>query len=134
MATVQKMSYFVASINDEPGALLKIMQELRSLNIGLSGLWGFGTHDEKAQLFVIAKDSERLNRLWQEKGLISKEGSGFFVRGEDRTGALIDSLERLVKADINIHAIDAIAIDGLYGSFIWVNPEDVEKATNALGL
>ncbi len=134
MATVQRMSYFVTSINDEPGALLKIMKDLKNKSIGLSGLWGFGTEENKAQFFVIAKDSVLLRKFWNDIGLISEEGSGFFVRGEDRTGALIESLEKLVRVGINIRAIDALAIDGLYGSFIWVGPNDVEKAARALGV
>ncbi len=134
MAKVYRLTYFVANIEDEPGTLLKIMLKLRDKNIGLSGLWGFGTRDGKGQLFVIAKDSEVLKDAWEEAGLIAKEGTGFFVSGEDRTGALIESLERLVEVGINIHSIDAIAVGAVFGSFIWVDASDVEKAAAALGI
>lgn len=133
MATIDKIPFFIANVKDEPGTLLKIMYDLKARNLSLSGLWGFGTNEGKAQLFVVAKDSEVLRKAWNNIGLYAEEGTGFFVRGEDRIGALIDCLERLVKANINIHAIDAIAIEGLFGSFIWVEACDVEKAAIALG-
>jgi hypothetical protein len=83
---------------------------------------------------VIAKDSEVLREAWKDAGLLAEEGTGFFISGEDRTGALIESLERLVEVGINIHSIDAIAVDAVFGSFIWVDAADVEKAATALGI
>lgn len=134
MAKVYKLSYFVANIKDEPGTLLKIMLDLRDKNVGLSGLWGFGARDGEGQLFVIAKDSAVLKEAWEDAGLLAEEGTGFFVTGQDRTGALIESLEHLVEAGINIHSIDAIAVGAVFGSFIWVDASDVEKASAALGV
>ena len=134
MAKVYKLSYFVANIKDEPGALLKIMVGFRDKNIGLSGLWGFGSKDGEGQLFVIAKDSEVLREAWKDAGLRAEEGTGFFISGEDRTGALIESLERLVEVGINIHSIDAITVGAVFGSFIWVDASDIEKASVALGI
>jgi hypothetical protein len=134
MAKVYKLTYFVANIEDEPGTLLKIMLGFRDKNINLSGLWGFGAKDGKGQLFVIAKDSEVLREAWKDAGLLAEEGTGFFVSGQDRTGALIESLECLVEAGINIHAIDAIALGAVFGSFIWVDASEVERAAIALGV
>ena len=134
MAKVYRLTYFVANIKDEPGTLLKIMLDLRDKNIGLSGLWGFETRDGEGRLFVIAKDSEVLKEAWTDAGLLAEEGTGFFVSGQDRTGALIESLERLVEAGINIHAIDAIAVGAVFGSFIWVDASEVDRAAVALGV
>jgi hypothetical protein len=134
MARVYKLTYFVANVKDEPGTLLKIMLELRDKNIGLSGLWGFGAKDGEGQLFLIARDSEVLREAWKDAGLLAEEGTGFFVSGQDRTGALIESLERLVEAGINIHAIDAIAVGAVFGSFIWVDASEVDRAAVALGI
>ncbi len=134
MAKVYKLSYFVANIKDKPGTLLKIMLGFRDRNIGLSGLWGFGSKDGDGQLFVIAKDSEVLREAWKDAGLLAEEGTGFFISGEDRTGALIESLEKLVEVGINIHSIDAIAVGAVFGSFIWVDASDIEKAAAALGV
>lgn len=134
MASVSKLRYFVAKIKDEPGALLKVMVDLKARDIGLSGLWGFNTQGNKGELYVIAKDSEALRKIWEKEGMLVKEGMGFFISGPDRTGALVECLESLVKWGINIRAIDAIAIGSVFGSFIWVEDRDIEKASTALCL
>jgi hypothetical protein len=134
MASITRLPYFVANIKDEPGALLKIMVDLKKRDICLSGLWGFASKDNKGELFVVARDSDTLKAAWKESGLFAKEGVGFFISGPDRTGALIETLESLVKWGINIRAIDAIAVGSVFGSFLWVDDEDVERAASALGL
>lgn len=133
MATIERVAYFMAHLEDKPGALLKVMQELKAKNITLAGLWGFGTGEGRAQLFVVSKNPDKLRDAWKASGLLAEEGTGFFVKGTDRTGALIKTLEALSKAGINIHAIDAVAVGGRYGSFIWVDASNVEKAAEALG-
>ena len=134
MGKVERVTYFMANLDDKPGELLKIMQELKAKNVNLSGLWGFGTEPGKAQLFVVAKNPDKLRNLWKASGLLAEEGTGFFVKGADRTGALLKTLEALAGAGVNIRAIDAIAVDGHFGSFVWVNAADVPKAAKALSL
>jgi hypothetical protein len=134
MAKVNRVTYFMANLEDKPGELLKVMQDLKGRKIGLKGLWGFGTHSGKAQLFVVAKKVEELRKFWQESGLMAEEGTGFFIRGDDKTGAMIESLQALAEGGLNIHAVDAIATKGRYASFVWVQREDVEKAAEALGV
>ena len=133
MPKVKRVTYFMADLEDKPGSLLKIMQDLKAKNIGLAGLWGFGTREGKAKLYVMPKDTEELRNSWEAAGLLSGEGIGFFITGEDRTGALNESLEALSKAGINIDAIDAVAVDWQFGSFARVDPADIEKAASALG-
>lgn len=133
MAKVRRVTYFMANLEDKTGELLKIMQGLKDKKIGVKGLWGFGTHSGKAQLFVIARKVERLRKCWQKSGLLAEEGTGFLIRGDDKTGAMIESLQALADSGVNIHAVDAIAAKGGYVSFVWVRPEDVEKAAEALG-
>lgn len=135
MATkVECVRYFMANLEDKPGALLGVMQHLKDKGISLSGLWGFGTQGGQAQLFVVAKDPNKLKRAWKKAGLLAEEGSGFLVKGADRAGALINTLKPLADAGINVHALDAIAVRGQFGSFIWVEPGDVKKAAKVLGV
>jgi hypothetical protein len=123
----------MANLDDKPGELLKVMQNLKDQKIGLKGLWGFGTHSGKAQLFVVPRKEKKLRSFWQESGLLAEEGTGFLIRGGDEPGALLECLQSLADGGINIHAIDAIAGKGRYASFVWVQREDVEKAAEALG-
>jgi len=134
VAKVKRVTYFMANLEDKPGELLRVMQNLQEKKIGLKGLWGFGTHSGKAQLFVVARKAEKLRSVWQSSGLVAEEGTGFLIKGDDQTGAMIKSLQRLADSGVNIHAVDAIAVKGRYASFLWVQREDVEKAAEALGV
>jgi hypothetical protein len=133
MAKVTRGIYFKAALEDKPGALLKVMQDLKAKNIALSGLWGFGTSQGKAQLYVVSKNPDKLRDAWKASGLLAEEGTGFWIKGADRTGALNKSLEALTGAGVNIGAIHAIAVGDQFGSFLWVTAADARKAAEALG-
>lgn len=131
MALAQRVTFLKANLRDQAGVLFGVMQDLKSRNIALKGLWGFGKRDGDAELYAIPKDPDKLRSAWQSSGLLAEEGTGFFLKGADKTGVLLKSLEAL--ANINIKAITAAAVSGKYGAFIWVDSADVEKAAQALG-
>ncbi|MBI4428746.1 MAG: hypothetical protein HY562_06470 [Ignavibacteriales bacterium] len=133
MATPLRTTYFKANLEDKPGALLAVLKELKAKNLGLSGLWGFSTSEGKAELYVTAKNPDKIRAAWKSSGILAEEGTGFWVKGTDKTGALLGVLEAIARAGVNIIAIDAVAVSGKFGSFVWVKPEDVERAAKALG-
>ncbi|MBI1808238.1 MAG: hypothetical protein HYR76_14465 [Ignavibacteria bacterium] len=133
MAKAQRVTYFKAHLNDRPGELLNVLKELKAKNVSLSGVWGFATAPGKAELYVVAKNPDKLRKVWQDAGILAEEKTAFMVKGADRTGALLPSLEALSNAGINIVTTDAIAVSGQFGSYIWVNDVDVSKAAEALG-
>ena len=132
MARALKVRYFKANLENKPGALLKITEELKKKNVALTGLWGFATHGGAAELYVVPKNPAKLRNLWSASGMLSEEGSGFWLKGVDRTGALNECLKSLANAGVNVDAIDAIALGGRFGSFVWVAPDAVDKAAEAL--
>lgn len=134
MAIVKRVPYFIADLEDKPGSLLKILQDLKTQNIGLVGLWGFGAQEGKAKLYAVPEDPKELRNAWEASGILAGEGTGFFITGVNRTGALNESLWALANADINIDAIDAIAVSEQFGSFLCVDASNVDKATSALGI
>jgi len=133
MANAQRVTYFKAGLKDQPGALLGIMQDLKSKNISLRSIWGFVKSEGNADLFVIPKDPKKLKSLWTASGLLVEEGTGFFLKGTDKTGALVKTLEVLAKANMNIKAIKGIVVGGKYGVVLWFDAADVEKAAQVLG-
>jgi hypothetical protein len=134
MAKVLRAKFFKINLENKPGALLKVMSELKGKNMGLSGLWGFATRSDKAELYVVPRKPDALREIWTASGLLVDEGTCFWLTGADRTGALVKSLEALASAGINVDSIDASAVGGRFGSFIWVGPADIEKAAAALGV
>ena len=133
MAKPKRMTYFKANLEDKPGALLGILKGLKTKNIGLKGLWGFATSSGRAEVYVVPNDAEKLRTLWKSSGTIVEEGAIFHLGGPDKTGVLLKPLEALAAAGVNLNAAHAIGGSGTFGSFLWVKPEDVEKAAKALG-
>jgi len=134
MARVQRLTYFKTRVEDKPGALLAIMKELKARNIGLSGLWAYGTPSGRADVFVIPRNPDKLRETWKGLAILSEEGTGFFLRGPDKTGVLLKSLEALAMEGVNLVALSAVAIAGNYGSLVWVKPEDTERVAKILGI
>jgi len=133
MAKPQRVTFFKTSLEDKPGTMLATAQRLKSRNLNLSALWGYSTRDGRSDLFVIPKNAEKLRAAWQADGMSIEEGTAFFVKGTDKVGALVKTLEALSQAGVNIIAMNAVAVSGNFGSMLWVAPGDVEKAAAALG-
>jgi len=133
MAKPQRVTILKANIKDQPGTVLGIMKDLKSKNIALKSLWGYGKSEGAADLYAIAKDPDKLRDAWKASGVFAEEGTGFFIKGVDKTGVLLKSLEALAQANVSMKALIAIAVSGKYGSIIWVDAMDVEKAAQVLG-
>jgi hypothetical protein len=132
MAAAKRMTYFKAIVDDKPGALLALAKNLKENNLSLIGMKGVaqGTHGD---VLVIPKDPDKLRITWRAIGNLVEEGNLFFVSGADTTGALIASLESLTNIGVNVVAIEAGAVGGKFGAFLWVAPEDLDRTAEALG-
>ena len=133
MARAQRVAYFQINLEDKAGSLLALAQGLKSKNLGLVGLGTMGAEAGQAGVYLIAKNPDKLRGWLKSSGVTTEEGTGFFLRGADKTGALVKSLEPIAQAGINIVAIDAIAVGGKYGTFFRVPSPDVEKTAKLLG-
>jgi len=133
MAKAQRVKFLKTNLSDQPGVLLKVMQELKDKKVSLKSLWGFSKQGADAELYVIAKDTDKIKNLWTTAGKTVEEGTTFFSKGTDKTGALLKDLQALADANVNIHGIHAIAVGGKYGSLLRIGAADVEKAAQALG-
>jgi hypothetical protein len=134
MAKPQRVTYFKISLEDKAGSLLGIAQDLRSKKIGLIGLGGQDVRPGNAEIHLIARNPDKLRNAWKSSGMNFEEGTGFFVKGADRTGVLVDTLDALAKAGVNIVMSEAMGVGGNYGCFIRVAPADVERAAQALNV
>jgi len=133
MAKVQRVKFLKVNLQDQPGALLGLLQNLKSKNISLKALWGYGKQGAGADLFVIAKETDKIKNAWTGSGMGVEEGTAFFLKGTDTAGALVKSLQALANAKINIKAIHAVAVSGKYRSLVRVDTADEDKAAQALG-
>ena len=133
MAKPQQVTCFHANLQDRPGELFGIMKDLKAKGVNLTAVWGFATSPGNGEVYAVAKNPQKLREAWKALGLAAEEKNAFFIKGTDRTGALLKTLEALSTARVNITAIEAIAVGGQFGSFIWVNDADVGRAAGVLG-
>ncbi len=133
MAKSKLVTYFKTTLEDKPGTLLAVVREMKSKKIGLVALWGYGTQPGQGELYCIPKNPDKYRNAYRSFAPSAEEGSGIFVKGSDKTGALVKTLEAITKEGINITAVHAVAAGGNYGSFIRVAQEDMAKTAKILG-
>jgi len=133
MAKAQRMAYFKITLEDKPGALLAIARDLKAKNTGLVGLKAYESQPGQSTAYLFPKNPDKLRSVLKSLGMTFEEQASFFVKGTDKTGALIKSLEAIAGAGVNIKATDAFAVGGNYGAFFRVASADLEKTAKALG-
>lgn len=132
--TIRKMSYYYVMTDDEPGAGARILSSLRERGVNLIAFHGF-PEGGRAQLDFVPENESQFLDAAREAGLELSEGKAVFcVQGDDRPGACATLLKSLADAGINVTATDAVAAGGgRYGALLWVEPENVDAAAEALG-
>ena len=133
MAKPKVVTYFKTTLEDKPGMVLAVAKEMKSKNLGLLALWAHSAQPGQGELFCIPKNPDKFRSAYKGSGMQMEEGSSLFLKGTDKTGALVKTLETIAKEGVNILAIYAIAAGGNYGSFIRVALTDVERTAKALG-
>ncbi|MCI0529270.1 MAG: hypothetical protein L0Y56_17675 [Nitrospira sp.] len=129
---IQRTQYFSIAVEDKPGELARFARKMKAANVNLSGVWGFGIGQGKAQIFAVPQDEEKFKQAAKAGGLSIKEGTCFRLEGEDKVGALLDTLERVASEGISLHAVDALALEGRFAAYIWAQDKDVEKLGRVL--
>ncbi len=132
--TVRKVTYFAMDVPNKPGEGAKILQVLLDAGVNLLAFTGFPS-GRKTQVDFIPEDVIAFkNAVKKAKIPTRRQKFGFLIQGDDRTGAMMDLVNRLAEKKINITAIDAVSAgSGRYGAILWVGTKDVSKAAKALG-
>jgi hypothetical protein len=130
---IQRVKYYSIGIEDKPGELARFSRKMKEADVNLAGVWGFGTGPGKGQILAIPQDAEKFSQAARSEGWTITEGSCFRLEGEDRVGALQETLDRVAREGINLHAVDALAIRGRFAAYVWAKAEDVERLGKILG-
>src|SRR4029077_11030282 len=132
--TLRKVDYFHTMVANTPGQGAKVMAGLAAAGIALLAFSGFPT-GKRAQLDLIPVDPAVLTLAAKKLGVkLSLRKTGFLVQGDDRVGAMVDVLDKLAAAKINVTAVDAISSGaGRFGAIFGVKPPAVAKAARLLG-
>jgi hypothetical protein len=132
---VRRVEYYDVSIPDKPGEGLKVLSALKNAGVLLLAYHAFPTGGGKAQIDLIAEDSNKLKQAAQGAGFaLTGPKRAFLITGDDRVGAAAEHSKKLADAKINVTSITALgAGSGRYSMILWVAPSDYDKASAALG-
>jgi hypothetical protein len=131
---IRLVDYFYIEVSDRPGEGARALGVLKEAGVHLNAFHAFPA-GRRAQLdFVPSNPAEFKAAAKIAKWKITGPKKAFVVEGEDRTGALVDHLEKLGEAKINVTAISAITAGaGRFGAVLWVTPRNVRRAGTVLG-
>jgi hypothetical protein len=132
--TVQGVEYYYVTIPDAPGEGNRILAALKESGVNLRAFLGFPLGGGQSQIDLVPEDPESLRDAAAQAGVtLSEAKRAFLIQGDDRVGAVADSLAKLGEADVNVTASAAISAgSGSFGMILWVAADDYERAAAAL--
>ena len=133
--TVRGVEYYYVTVPDEPGEGQRILSALKDSGVNLLAFLGFPLGGGRSQIDLVPEEPQQLRDAAAQAGVaLSEAKRAFLVQGDDRVGAVAETLAKLAKANINLTAAAAAgAGSGRYGMIVWVAPADYERAADALG-
>ena len=132
---VFRVEYFAFVLDDRPGTGADLGRRLKDESVNLLALSAFPLAAGKTQIDIIPEHPDQLLKAARKLNLnIGEPKIAFLVQGTDRPGALGEVMNRLSAANVNIRATLGVGAGGnRYAGLLWVNQQDVELASRALG-
>jgi hypothetical protein len=133
--TVRGVDYYYVTVPDAPGEGQRILSALKDSGVNLLAFLGFPLGGGQSQIDLVPEDAESLREAAEQAGVtLSEAKRALLIQGDDRVGAVADTLAKLAQADVNVTAAAATgAGSGRYGMIVWVAPADYERAADVLG-
>lgn len=126
------MADFSVNLPDVPGELSRLTAMLRESSVNLVALWGYGPATGDARFYCVPEQAEQFRAFADSIGLQVHEGKTLYLSGADEGGALVQTLEKIGAAGINLQAIEAVAIRGEFGCFLWADEQNWGALANLL--
>jgi hypothetical protein len=103
--------------------------------VNLLAFLGFPLGGGQSQIDLVPEDPAALREAAKQAGIsLSEARRAFLVQGDDRLGAVADTIAKLANANINVTAVTATAAGSArYGMIVWVAAAQYERAAEALG-
>ncbi len=131
---VRVVDYFYTEAADQPGEAARVLAALRDAGVNLLVFTGF-PQGRRAQLDFVPEDAKVFRAAARTARMkVTGPKKAFLVSGEDRRGAMAETLGQLGAANINVISTQAVCGGGgRFGAILWVAPRDVKRAAKALG-
>ncbi len=133
--SIRGVEYYYLTVSDAPGEGQRILSALRESGVNLLAYLGFPAGGGQSQLDLVPEEPGALKDAAERLGLtLSEAKRAFLVQGDDRVGAVADTVAKLAEASINVTAAAATSAgSGRYGMILWVAADDYDRAAGVLG-
>ena len=109
----------------EPGSLAKVYGAFKEAGVNVIASWGYEMGPNEAQAHFLASDMSKCKTTLTKMGMKPTITDACWIEGDDKMGTYAEVLTKLAKAEINIGATDAFAIDGKFASVLFcAEPSD----------
>jgi hypothetical protein len=136
MQRIERIKYYYTVVPNKAGAGAKVFNELKAQHVNLRAFNGFPLDAQSSQLDLVPTSEVALVAAAQKAGIkLVGPKFAFLISEWEYIGAVAEILSRLEQAGVNVTAMQAIETgEWHYGAILWVNPRDVDKAAQALGI
>jgi hypothetical protein len=133
--SIRGLEYYYVTVPDAPGEGQRILSALQESGVNLLAYLGFPAGGGQSQLDLVPEEPGALKDAAERLGLtLSEAKRAFLVQGDDRVGAVADTVAKLAEASINVTAAAATSAgSGRYGMILWVAADDYDRAAGVLG-
>jgi len=125
------MPDFSIELPDRPGELARLASRFREADVSLLGIWGYGGAG-RARFFCVPERADQFRNFVDSTDLEVCEGTTFFISGVDHGGALVERLDQIAGAGINLQAIEAVRLGDQFGCFLWAHADDWGRIAEVL--
>jgi hypothetical protein len=134
--SIRRVSYFYATVQDEPGETHTVLSQLADLGINLLAFTAVPIGPHQAQLALFPEDASKMTDAVNQAGIpLDGPHPALLVQGDDELGALAGIHERLAAVGVNIYASSGVTDGaGSFGYVLYVRPEEYDRATDALAI
>jgi hypothetical protein len=131
---IQRVSYFYATIEDEPGAACAVLTPLAELGVNLVALNAVPLGPTRTQLSLFPQDDASMEKVAGDAGMkLDGPHPAILVQGDDEIGALASVHQKLGAAKVNVFASTCVANgEGAFGYVVYVRPKEIDRALAAL--
>jgi hypothetical protein len=123
---------FTIKLADRPGELATLAAKLRNAGVRLLGIWGDEEGDAQSRLHCVPETPSVFRAFAEKEGIEVESGLTVYIHGTDEEGALVETLEEIATAGVNINKIQATVASDDFGCFLWVEPKDIDAISRIL--
>ena len=133
--SVHRVRYYYATVEEVPGQTYAILSQLAACGVDLLAFTAAPVGPNHVQWSLFPADTKEFEDVAHDIGLpVVAVQDALLVQGDDRLGALAELHERLSQARVEVYATSGVtAGNERFGYVIYVKPDEIDRAAEALG-